>query len=75
MAQPTARNSARLRDIDWTGLESYAESDFRELNQLDRVAWTEELTSHREFLNRFGDHLPTELMAQHEELQKRIHDA
>lgn len=64
-----------FEDLEWTGLESYSVSDFAELNQLDRIAWAEELTSHRDFLSRFGERLPTDLMAQHEDLQKRIHDA
>jgi phosphoenolpyruvate carboxykinase (GTP) len=63
-----------FQDLDWTGLQNYSESDFAELNRFDRVAWSNELDAHREFLSRFGDRLPSELMAQHEELQKRIHD-
>lgn len=59
-------------DLDWTGLEKYPVTDFAELNRLDSVAWRQELESHREFLARFQERLPAELMAYNETLTVRM---
>jgi phosphoenolpyruvate carboxykinase (GTP) len=64
-----------FEDLDWQGLENYPVADFLELNRLDVAAWRQELVAHREFLGRFGDQLPHELMGYNETLSVRFKDA
>lgn len=61
-----------FEDLDWSGLEKYPVTDFAELNRLDAVAWRQELGAHREFLARFQERLPRELMDYNEQLSVRM---
>lgn len=71
--RPTALGLApAFEDLDWSGLEKYPVTDFAELNRLDTVAWRQELEGHREFLARFQDRLPRDLMAYNERLSVRM---
>lgn len=63
-----------FEDLDWSGLEKYPVTDFAELNRLDAVAWRQELTAHREFLARFQERLPRELMDYNEQLSVRMNE-
>ncbi len=67
--------SPKFEDLDWSGLESYSRVSFAKLNGLDALAWIEELKGHREFLGRFGERLPTELMGYHESLGRRLSES
>ncbi len=64
-----------FEDMNWTGLENFPAADFNELNHLDAVAWRQELDCHREFLARFQDRLPRELMDYNEKLKVAFHQA
>jgi phosphoenolpyruvate carboxykinase (GTP) len=64
--------SPDFADLDWDGLENYSLSAFQELNRIDPGAWRTELETHREFLTRFGDRLPTKLMGYHEDLGRKL---
>jgi phosphoenolpyruvate carboxykinase (GTP) len=64
--------SPAYEDLDWSGLESYAATDFSKLNKIDNVAWRAEIDSHREFLGKFGERLPKGLMAYHESLGRKL---
>ncbi|MGE0528037.1 MAG: phosphoenolpyruvate carboxykinase (GTP) [Bdellovibrionales bacterium] len=66
--------SPRYGDLDWKGLESYPETQFDEINQIYGGAWTQELEDHRDFLSRFGEHLPSQLMAYHERLSRQVRE-
>ncbi len=71
--RPTALGLApAFEDLDWSGLEKYPVTDFAELNRLDTVAWRQELEGHREFLARFQDRLPRDLMDYNERLSVRM---
>jgi phosphoenolpyruvate carboxykinase (GTP) len=52
----------QYRDIDWTGLESFSESDFEELMSVNREAWMQEMISHAELFARLYDRLPKEMV-------------
>lgn len=64
-----------FEDLDWEGLESYPTADFVELNHFDVAAWQQELVAHKEFLARFGEKIPHELMGYNETLSVRFKDA
>lgn len=64
--------SPEFDDLDWTGLENYSRTAFSHLNGIDADAWTDELKVHREFLTRFGDHMPSQLIGYHEDLGRRL---
>jgi phosphoenolpyruvate carboxykinase (GTP) len=61
-----------FENLEWQGLENYSAAMFAQLNTLDKGAWKEELNVHREFLSRFGEHLPVALMSYYEDLGKRL---
>jgi phosphoenolpyruvate carboxykinase (GTP) len=54
----------RYRDLNWNGLESFTETQFKELTAVDRDAWTAELKSHDEFFALLGDKMPSGLRAE-----------
>jgi phosphoenolpyruvate carboxykinase (GTP) len=67
--------SPTYQDFDWTGLESYSASAMGELCQIDTDAWIQELQQHREFLSRFGEQLPKQLIGYQEKLNKKLQDS
>lgn len=52
----------QYRDIDWTGLESFSESDFEAMMSVNREAWMQEMISHAELFARLYDRLPKEMV-------------
>jgi phosphoenolpyruvate carboxykinase (GTP) len=66
--------SPRFEDMDWAGHENYSKVSFAELHKIDGAAWTAELEAQREFLARFGEHLPVQLMGYHEQLKHKLMD-
>ncbi len=64
--------SPAFDDLEWSGLENYSRAAFAFINRIDAAAWSDELKSHREFLTRFGDHMPSKLMGYHEDLGRRL---
>ena len=67
-----------LDAIDRSGL-SLSDSDMAELLQVDPAEWVEAIAGQEELLQMFGDRMPKELRAEHEELgapdQRRHHAA
>jgi phosphoenolpyruvate carboxykinase (GTP) len=45
----------RFRDIDWTGLSSFKESEFIELMTIDHDQWYEEISSQNELFLKLYD--------------------
>ncbi len=51
----------QYEDIDWRGLE-FSREKFRELMNVDREVWKEEILSHEELFIKLYDKLPKELI-------------
>jgi phosphoenolpyruvate carboxykinase (GTP) len=58
--------------IEREGLDLPA-SALEELLKIERSDWEQEIASQREFFARFGDRLPREILAEHEQLARRLH--
>jgi phosphoenolpyruvate carboxykinase (GTP) len=54
----------RFEDIDWSGIE-ISKSDFDKLNQIDANAWKQELALHKEWFDKMGEKLPSQLVQNH----------
>jgi phosphoenolpyruvate carboxykinase (GTP) len=64
----------RYEDLDWQGLDGFERAAFERLTKIDGPAWVEESRSHRESLAKFGDRIPSEMMACNERLLVRSTD-
>ena len=53
----------RYQDLDWTGLDGFAESDFLTAMAIDRADWDREILAHDELFIRLMDRLPKEMLA------------
>lgn len=51
----------RYRDIDWSGT-TFSKPDYREIMEIDREAWKNELLGHQELFSRMYDKLPKEFI-------------
>ncbi len=51
----------RFEDIDWSGIE-ISKSEFDKLNRVDANAWKQELALHKEWFDRMGEKLPSQLV-------------
>ena len=51
----------RFEDIDWTGIE-ISKPEFDKLNQVDADEWKQELALHKEWFNKMGEKMPSELV-------------
>jgi len=60
------------QDMDWSGLEGFSESDFRELMTVDREAWKTEVLGHDELFSRVYDRLPKEFLFMRELLRSSL---
>ena len=58
--------------IDCTGLEGVSEQDMKELLTVDKKGWLAEIDLIKQHYANFGDHLPSELKAELEALEKRL---
>jgi phosphoenolpyruvate carboxykinase (GTP) len=54
----------RFHDIDWSGIE-ISKSEFDKLNQVDADAWKQELALHKEWFDKMGEKLPSQLVQNH----------
>ncbi|MGE4130277.1 MAG: phosphoenolpyruvate carboxykinase (GTP) [Bdellovibrionales bacterium] len=64
--------SPRFEDLNWEGLGQYSVGEFSGISSLDKVAWKQELTDHREFLSRYQERLPKSLIDYNEKLVVRF---
>ncbi|NNE12287.1 MAG: phosphoenolpyruvate carboxykinase (GTP) [Ilumatobacter sp.] len=53
----------RHQDLNWNGLEDFAEKDFLTAMSIDREEWNRELLSHEELFIKLHDRIPPELLA------------
>ena len=53
----------RYADLEWTGLEDFAEADFLQAMSVDRDDWDKEILSHDELFIRLNDRIPKEMTA------------
>ena len=53
----------RHGDLNWDGLEDFAEADFLQAMSLDRSDWDRESLSHDELFIRLNDRIPKEMLA------------
>jgi phosphoenolpyruvate carboxykinase (GTP) len=61
----------RYDDIEWSGLD-FSRDKFEELQEVDRVAWREEVMRHEELFLELHDHLPPEMIYERELLICRL---
>lgn len=50
-------------DLEWGGLESFTQDDFKKVMEIDPELWKQEILSHEELFIRLYDRLPKELFA------------
>ncbi len=58
-------------DIEWTGM-GFPKEDFERLQEFDRTAWRAEVLGHEELFIDLHDHLPPEVIYEHEHLICRL---
>jgi phosphoenolpyruvate carboxykinase (GTP) len=58
-------------DLTWDGL-SFTKEQYEQITSIDKDAWREELKLHAELFDKLAFHLPQELVATREQLQKRL---
>ena len=62
----------RHADLNWTGLDHFAQQAFDEISRVDSRAWKEEIASHDELLGKLGSRLPSELERRRTQLHQRL---
>jgi phosphoenolpyruvate carboxykinase (GTP) len=60
--------------IDRSGL-NVSEADMAELLKVDPAEWVEAVAAQEELIQMFGNHMPKEIIAEHDELARRINQA
>jgi phosphoenolpyruvate carboxykinase (GTP) len=65
--------SPQFGDLNWDGLQ-FTQEQFDTITSIDKAAWREELKLHEELFNLLSYHLPEELVANKEQLEKRLAD-
>jgi phosphoenolpyruvate carboxykinase (GTP) len=63
-----------LDAIDRSGL-NVSDADMAELLKVDPAEWVEAVSTQEELIQMFGDHMPKEIIAEHDELARRINQA
>jgi phosphoenolpyruvate carboxykinase (GTP) len=62
----------RYQDLNLEGLEDFSEADFKEITDIDRDAWKEEIQSHDAFFHTMGDKFPAELETERKRLESDL---
>jgi phosphoenolpyruvate carboxykinase (GTP) len=60
--------------IDRSGL-NVSDADMTELLKVDPAEWVEAVQTQEELIQMFGNHMPKEIIAEHDELARRINQA
>jgi phosphoenolpyruvate carboxykinase (GTP) len=63
--------SPRYEDLKWDGL-AFSQEQFNTITSIDKAAWEAELKLHAELFDKLKYHLPKELAAAKEQLEKRL---
>jgi phosphoenolpyruvate carboxykinase (GTP) len=63
-----------LDAIDRSGL-AVSDADMAELLKVDPAEWVEAIATQEELIQMFGSHMPKEIIAEHDELARRINQA
>jgi phosphoenolpyruvate carboxykinase (GTP) len=63
--------SPRFEDLNWDGLE-FNRAQFDTITSIDKAAWREEMKLHADLFDKLKHHLPQELLAVKEKLEKRL---
>jgi phosphoenolpyruvate carboxykinase (GTP) len=63
----------RFEDIDWSGTK-INEAEFDKLNQIDADAWKQELALHKEWFDKMGEKLPSQLAHNHMQFELLLID-
>jgi len=58
-------------DLNWEGVE-FSEQQFKQITSIDKDAWREELKLHTELFEKLAYHLPQELVATRDRLEKQL---
>ncbi|KIF82809.1 phosphoenolpyruvate carboxykinase (GTP) [Noviherbaspirillum autotrophicum] len=61
----------RYEDLKWDGLD-FSQEQFNKITSVDKAAWQAELKLHAELFDKLKYHLPKELAATMEQLEKRL---
>jgi phosphoenolpyruvate carboxykinase (GTP) len=65
--------SPQFGDLNWDGLQ-FTQEQFNTITSIDKAAWREELKLHEDLFKLLSHHLPQELVANKEQLAKRLAD-
>jgi phosphoenolpyruvate carboxykinase (GTP) len=65
--------SPQFGDLNWDGLE-FTQEQFNTITSIDKAAWREELKLHEDLFKLLSHRLPQELVANKEQLEKRLAD-
>ncbi len=63
----------RYSDLEWKGIDAWDEQKFGEVMSADDKLWEQELSSHKELFEKFGDRMPKELDKKREQLKTSMH--
>jgi len=58
-------------DLNWEGVD-FSEQQFKQITSIDKDAWREELKLHTELFEKLSYHLPQELVATRDRLEKQL---
>ena len=63
--------SPRYEDLQWDGLD-FTPEQFATITSIDENAWRQELVLHNELFDKLKHHLPPELLAVKQQLEKKL---
>jgi phosphoenolpyruvate carboxykinase (GTP) len=63
--------SPNYGDLNWDGID-FSQEQFTQITSIDKDAWREELKLHTELFEKLAYHLPQELVATKQQLERRL---